>query len=94
MSNKLRIKILNFKFGTWEAKQVSGRNLLNHAMVTALIMMKTFNQIIFKITLCYHRPYWRCYYSNTDAIIYVVDSADRDRMGISKQELVSMLEVG
>jgi len=38
------------------------------------------------------RPYWRCYYSNTDAIIYVVDSADRDRMGISKQELVSMLE--
>merc|ERR1712142_1213427 len=38
------------------------------------------------------RPYWRCYYSNTDAIIYVVDSADRDRIGISKQELVSMLE--
>ena len=41
---------------------------------------------------CYFRPYWRCYYSNTDAIIYVVDSADRDRIGISKQELVSMLE--
>ena len=38
-------------------------------------------------------PYWRCYYSNTDAVIYVVDSADRDRIGISKQELVSMLEV-
>jgi len=38
------------------------------------------------------RPYWRCYYSNTDAIIYVVDSADKDRVGISKQELVSMLE--
>jgi ADP-ribosylation factor-like protein 1 len=39
------------------------------------------------------RPYWRCYYSNTDAIIYVVDSVDKDRIGISKQELVSMLEV-
>lgn len=38
------------------------------------------------------RPYWRCYYSNTDAIIYVVDSMDRERMGISKQELFSMLE--
>ncbi|XP_013409662.1 ADP-ribosylation factor-like protein 1 [Lingula anatina] len=38
------------------------------------------------------RPYWRCYYSNTDAIIYVVDSMDRDRIGISKQELCSMLE--
>ncbi|GAV00275.1 hypothetical protein RvY_11149 [Ramazzottius varieornatus] len=38
------------------------------------------------------RPYWRCYYANTDAIIYVVDSADRERMGISRQELVNMLE--
>nr|XP_040571930.1 ADP-ribosylation factor-like protein 1 [Lepeophtheirus salmonis]ACO12098.1 GTP-binding ADP-ribosylation factor homolog 1 protein [Lepeophtheirus salmonis]ACO12644.1 GTP-binding ADP-ribosylation factor homolog 1 protein [Lepeophtheirus salmonis] len=38
------------------------------------------------------RPYWRCYYSNTDAIIYVVDSADRERIGISKGELISMLE--
>ncbi|OWF35378.1 ADP-ribosylation factor-like protein 1 [Mizuhopecten yessoensis] len=37
-------------------------------------------------------PYWRCYYSNTDAIIYVVDSVDRDRINISKQELASMLE--
>lgn len=40
-----------------------------------------------------HRPYWRCYYANTDAIIYVVDSADRERLAISKSELVSMLEV-
>lgn len=39
------------------------------------------------------RPYWRCYYSNTDAIIYVVDSKDKDRIGISKQELMGMLEV-
>lgn len=37
------------------------------------------------------RPYWRCYYSNTDAIIYVVDSADKDRIGISKDELLYML---
>ena len=45
------------------------------------------------VTVLYYRPYWRCYYSNTDAIIYVVDSRDRDRIGISKQELCSMLEV-
>merc|ERR1712050_607266 len=38
------------------------------------------------------RPYWRCYYSNTDAVIYVVDSCDRDRMGIRKQELLAMLD--
>nr|AAW79043.1 GekBS197P [Gekko japonicus] len=35
------------------------------------------------------RPYWRCYYSNTDAVIYVVDSCDCDRIGISKSELVA-----
>lgn len=38
------------------------------------------------------RPYWRCYYANTDAVIYVIDSQDRERIGISKQELISMLE--
>ncbi|NXT38947.1 ARL1 protein, partial [Pelecanoides urinatrix] len=38
------------------------------------------------------RPYWRCYYSNTDAVIYVVDSCDRDRIATSKSELVAMLE--
>eukprot|EP00322_Chrysochromulina_rotalis_P029373 CAMPEP_0115885110 /NCGR_PEP_ID=MMETSP0287-20121206/30489_1 /TAXON_ID=412157 /ORGANISM="Chrysochromulina rotalis, Strain UIO044" /LENGTH=144 /DNA_ID=CAMNT_0003341485 /DNA_START=98 /DNA_END=532 /DNA_ORIENTATION=- len=38
------------------------------------------------------RPYWRCYYQNTNAVIYVVDSADHERMGISKQELMAMLE--
>jgi len=38
------------------------------------------------------RPYWRCYYANTDAVIYVIDSQDRERIGISKQELISMLD--
>ncbi|KAG5179606.1 ARL1, ARF-like ras superfamily GTPase [Tribonema minus] len=38
------------------------------------------------------RPYWRCYYPNTDAIIFVVDSADTERLGIAKQELAAMLE--
>lgn len=50
--------------------------------------IKVFTIILLKY-IC--RPYWRCYYSNTDAIIYVVDSADRDRMGISKDELLYML---
>lgn len=38
------------------------------------------------------RPYWRCYYANTEAIIYVIDSCDRERLGLSKKELISMLE--
>jgi ADP-ribosylation factor-like protein 1 len=38
------------------------------------------------------RPYWRCYYKNTDAIIYVVDSADTERLAVAKDELVAMLQ--
>jgi len=38
------------------------------------------------------RPYWRCYYANTNAIIYVVDSADSERLSISKDELQTMLQ--
>jgi ADP-ribosylation factor-like protein 1 len=38
------------------------------------------------------RPYWRCYYANTNAIIYVVDSCDKERMDIARKELMSMLE--
>eukprot|EP00775_Hariotina_reticulata_P010329 gene10329-10486_t len=38
------------------------------------------------------RPYWRCYYPNTQAIIYVVDSSDVDRIGISKEEFHAIVE--
>ncbi|KAJ1676850.1 Arf GTPase arl1, partial [Spiromyces aspiralis] len=38
------------------------------------------------------RPYWRCYYANTDAIVYVVDSSDRDRIGISQREFDLMMQ--
>ena len=37
------------------------------------------------------RPYWRCYYPNTNAIIFVVDSADTDRISIARQELLKLL---
>eukprot|EP00727_Mastigamoeba_balamuthi_P013662 m51a1_g8919 putative adp-ribosylation factor-like protein 1 (186) ;mRNA; f:806035-807161 len=38
------------------------------------------------------RPYWRCYYANTDAVVFVVDSADRARVGIAREELHTILE--
>eukprot|EP01112_Ceratiomyxa_fruticulosa_P015495 TRINITY_DN4554_c0_g1_i1.p1 TRINITY_DN4554_c0_g1~~TRINITY_DN4554_c0_g1_i1.p1 ORF type:complete len:178 (-),score=16.65 TRINITY_DN4554_c0_g1_i1:118-651(-) len=38
------------------------------------------------------RPYWRCYYQNTNAIIYVIDSSDVDRLSIAQEELICMLE--
>lgn len=37
------------------------------------------------------RPYWRCYYPNTQAIIYVVDSSDVERIGISRDEFHAIL---
>ncbi|CAI0438613.1 unnamed protein product [Linum tenue] len=38
------------------------------------------------------RPYWRCYFPNTQAVIYVVDSSDTDRIGIAKEEFHAILE--
>lgn len=38
------------------------------------------------------RPYWRCYYPNTQAVIYVVDSSDVERLGTSKEEFHAILD--
>ena len=37
------------------------------------------------------RPLWRHYYQNTQAVIFVVDSNDRDRVGEARDELHRML---
>lgn len=37
------------------------------------------------------RPLWRRYYDNSDAIIFVVDSADKQRLNVAKDELHKML---
>ena len=38
------------------------------------------------------RPYWKNYYENTDGLVYVVDSADKERLGECVEELKSLLE--
>ncbi|KAJ2779615.1 ADP-ribosylation factor-like protein 2 [Coemansia javaensis] len=38
------------------------------------------------------RPYWRNYFEQTDGIIWVVDSADRQRMGDCARELAALLK--
>jgi len=38
------------------------------------------------------RPFWRCYYSNTNAVIYVVDSTDHERMSIARREMFAMFQ--
>merc|ERR1712162_1906 len=37
------------------------------------------------------RPLWRHYYQNTQGLIFVVDSNDRDRIEDAKEELTKML---
>ncbi|TEB29541.1 GTP-binding protein [Coprinellus micaceus] len=37
------------------------------------------------------RPYWRNYFEQTDALVWVVDSSDRMRMSDCKEELHSLL---
>merc|ERR1712087_583604 len=37
------------------------------------------------------RPLWRHYYQNTQGVIFVVDSNDRDRVGEARDELHRML---
>ena len=37
------------------------------------------------------RPYWRNYFEQTDALVWVVDSGDRLRLGDCKEELHSLL---
>jgi len=38
------------------------------------------------------RPLWRYYFQNTQGLIFVVDSNDRERIGEAKLELARMLE--
>ena len=38
------------------------------------------------------RPLWRYYYENTDAVIYVIDSNDPDRLEEAKEELHSLMD--
>lgn len=37
------------------------------------------------------RPFWRNYYEETDAIVWVIDSADSERLAMCKDELQSVL---
>jgi len=38
------------------------------------------------------RPYWKNYFENTDLLIYVIDSADRNRFEETGEELTELLE--
>ena len=42
--------------------------------------------------MCIRDSYWRCYYADTAAVIFVVDSTDKDRMSTASKELHLMLQ--
>lgn len=95
--NVEQVTYKNLKFQVWD---LGGQTSIRYVKETfsTLYEYKYFSKFINVIVSISHRfqlyrPYWRCYYSNTDAIIYVVDSADKDRIGISKDELIYMLRV-
>lgn len=82
---------------------------LNHAILESLTLVNTYNSCfnifnrlvgewLARIFLWAGgqtsiRPYWRCYFPNTQAVIYVVDSSDTDRIGVAKEEFHAILEV-
>jgi ADP-ribosylation factor protein 1 len=39
------------------------------------------------------RPFWRFYSQDAKALIFVVDSSDRDRVGMARNELLQMINV-
>jgi len=38
------------------------------------------------------RPYWKNYYQNTDAVVYMIDSTDKRRVDEAGEELTGLLE--
>jgi ADP-ribosylation factor-like protein 3 len=38
------------------------------------------------------RPFWKMYYENSDALVYVIDSADRNRTAEAGRELNALME--
>ena len=41
--------------------------------------------------IIFFRPLWRHYFQNTQGLIFVVDSNDRERIGEARDELMRML---
>jgi hypothetical protein len=76
--SQISTKTLSFKFGTWVGNQVYGELLLY--FIESKAQLHSFR-----------RPYWRCYFPNTSAIIYVIDSSDQARLTTSRTELLTML---
>jgi len=71
---------------------------ISHIMPTQGFNIKSLQQEGFKLNVWdiggqkAIRPYWKNYYENTDALVYVIDSSDRRRMEETGLELNSLIE--
>lgn len=80
MASLRSTKPSNSKYGILEVNQVYGTRYLCPILPS--------HPIEHEKTIS---PYWRCYFPNTSAIIYVIDSSDHDRLQTSRTELLTML---
>jgi len=71
---------------------------ISHIMPTQGFNIKSIQQEGFKLNVWdiggqkAIRPYWKNYFDNTDALVYVIDSSDRRRMEETGVELNLLLE--
>jgi len=71
---------------------------INHIMPTQGFNIKSLLHHGFKLNVwdiggqSTIRPYWKNYFENTDALVYVVDSADKRRLEEAAHELAALLE--
>ncbi|KAF5956630.1 hypothetical protein HYC85_003855 [Camellia sinensis] len=68
------------------------RFLVTKKLGSSFLVLTMLEKPQFSIGFRWVRPYWRCYFPNTQAIIYVVDSSDTDRLVIAKDEFHAILE--
>merc|ERR1712113_1250544 len=82
---------------TTALKQLAGEDI-THITPTQGFNIKSVQQSNFKLNVWdiggqkHIRPYWENYYQNTDAVVYMVDSADKRRIEEAAEELTSLLE--
>jgi len=82
---------------TTALKQLAGEDV-DHITPTQGFNIKSVQHSGFKLNVWdiggqkHIRPYWKNYYENTDAIVYMVDSSDRRRTDEAAEELQGLLE--
>ena len=99
-SNKeLRILLLGLdNAGKTSCLKKLSEEEISHIMPTQGFNIKSLQQDGFKLNVWdiggqkAIRPYWKNYYDNTDALVYVIDSADRRRIEETGLELQSLIE--